>query len=117
MKHADVIVETINTYLDTNKLDERDLSVIMQMDFDDSDNEFRIDYVLTSHTDDEMMTIDTGFGYDTLPEAWDNYLDQISEVHQSFQAANVVGASPELYSAGKIGGNPVMSLRDAEGEL
>ena len=117
MDHADIIIDTIEAYMETNRLSEEDLSIIFQMDFDDEENSFRIDYVLTSHTDKEAMTIHTGFGYDTLPEAWDNYLDQISEVYQNFQSGDVRGAPPEEYSGGKIGGNPVMSIRDALGEF
>lgn len=117
MDHANVIVDTIGAYLEANELSEDELSVILQMDFDSEDNQFRVDYVLTSNTDEEAMEIDTGFSYDTLPEAWDNYLDQISEVHQTFQDADIRGASPGQYSGGKVGGNPVMSIRDAENEL
>jgi hypothetical protein len=117
MEHADQITSTIDTYLETNDLEEEELSVLMQLDFDDQYNEFTIDYTLTSHDNEAAMTIHTNFGYDSLPEAWENYLDQIGEVNQNYPTANIENPHPEVYKGGKIGGNPVMSIRDGESEL
>jgi hypothetical protein len=117
MEHADHITSTIDAYLETNELSEEELSVFMQLDFDDDNNDFRIDYTLTSHEDESAMNIDTGFWYDTLPEAWENYLDQIGEVNQNYPTANIEHPNPEEYKGGKIGGNPVMSIPDAESEI
>lgn len=117
VENADIITDTINTYLETKEVEEDDLAVLMQMDYDDEENDFRIDYTITNSRDEDPMTIATGFSYDNLAEAWENYLDQVAEIDQTFQDAEVRAASPEDYEGGKIGGNPVMSIRDAGGEL
>ena len=75
-----------------------------------------IEYGLTGISKD-VMNIDTSFKYDTLAEVWENYLDQLPEVHHAFPEAEIKAADPEEYSAGKIGGNPVMSIPDAMGEF
>ena len=117
MENADIIKETIDTYRDTTELDEEELAVLMQMDYDDEENDFTIDYTITNTRDKDPMTIATGFSYDNLAEAWEEYIDQIAEIDQTFRDAEILPARPEEYRGGKIGGNPVMSIRDAEGEL
>lgn len=82
----------------------------MQLEFDSENKNFKIEYGLTSISSDEPMNIETSFKYDTLAEAWENYLDRLPE-------AEIKAADPEEYAAGKIGGNPVMSIRDASGEF
>jgi len=116
MEHAEHIMSTIDAYLETNDLEEEELSVLMQLDFNDEYNTYRIDYTLTSHDDEAAMTIDTGFGYDSLPEAWENYLDQVGEVNQNYPSSDIKNPHPEVYKGGKIGGNPVMSIRDGESD-
>lgn len=116
MEDADTITSTIDAYLETNELPEKYLSVLIQLDFDDENKDFRVDYALTSHEDDTALTIDTAFRYDTLPEAWDNFLDQIGELNQTYKLARIEHPDLEEYKGGKIGGNPVMSIPDAESE-
>lgn len=114
--HSDIITSTIDAYLGTEDIDENELNIIVQLDFDDESNVFSIDYALTSQKEDPME-IDTGFSYNNLAVAWENYLDEISELHQRYEHAEIKCAHPEEYKGGKIGGNPVMSIRDANGDL
>jgi hypothetical protein len=116
MEDADTIKSTVGAYLEANDLQENDLAVILQLDFDDECNDFRIDYTITSH-EERPMEIDTGFWYDSLAEAWENYLDQIAEINQEYSEADIRNAHPGNYKGGKIGGNPVMSIPDADGSL
>jgi hypothetical protein len=115
-KHSDVITSTIDAYLGTEDIEETELNIIVQLDFDDESNVFSIDYALCSQKE-ETMEIDTGFSYNNLAVAWENYLDEITELHQRYEEAEIKNAHPEQYKGGKIGGNPVMSIRDADGGL
>lgn len=117
MEDAESIKSTVEAYMSTTGIDEDELYIDMQLEFDSEGNQFTIEYGLTSAVSDESMDIGTSFKYDTLAEAWENYLDQLPEVHEEFSDAEIKAADPEEYSAGKIGGNPVMSIRDASGEL
>lgn len=112
--HSDIITSTVDAYLERDGIEERKLGLMVQLDFDDEHNNFRIDYTLTTHEEDPME-IDTGFVYDNLAEAWENYLDQIAEINQRYNEADIRVAHPEEYKGGKLGGNPVMSIRDADG--
>jgi len=117
MEHANKIKETIDAYMSSNDLNEDELTVFLQMDYDDEHNDFTIDYTLTSHEEEIDMTIDTGFYYDTLPETWENFIDQVGELNHTYQEARILHPHPEEYKGGKIGGNPVMSIPDAESDL
>jgi hypothetical protein len=112
MEVAEKIKETIDQYMSTAGISEDELYLGIQMDFDDEDNEFTIEYLLDSISE-EKMRIGTTFRYETLAEAWENYLNQLPEMHQTFPNAEIGAASPGEYSAGKLGGNPVMSIPDA----
>lgn len=112
--HTNKIISTIDAYLEIDGVEENDLGLLIQLDFDDDQNQFTVDYTLTT-TKDDPMEIDTGFIYENLPEAWENYLDQITEIHQKYNEAEIRNAHPEAYKGGKLGGNPVMSIRDADG--
>ncbi|MFB6116682.1 MAG: hypothetical protein ABEK10_04190 [Candidatus Nanosalina sp.] len=117
MEDAESIKSTVEAYMSTAEIPEDDLYIDMQLEFDLESNNFTIEYGLTSISSDEPMNIGTSFKYDTLAEAWENYLDQLPEVHRAFPEAEIKAADPEEYAAGKVGGNPVMSIRDASGEL
>lgn len=117
MEHAEMIKENIDSYMRANHLSEDELTVLFQLDFNDQENDYTIDYAVTSHEYDLDMRVDASFDYDTLAEAWDNFIDQTSELNESYQDAKVLHPDPEQYSGGKLGGNPVMSIRDAESEI
>lgn len=116
MEDAENIKSTVDAYLETNNLDEENLAVIIQLDFDDLENDYTVDYTLTSQREDPME-INTSFRYDNLAQAWENFIDQITEVSQKYKDSNISHPHPEEYNGGKIGGNPAMSLRDAKSEI
>ncbi len=89
----------------------------MRRDYDDEEKDFTIDYTITNSRDEDPMTISTGFNYGHLPEAWEEYIDQVAEIDHTFRDPDIRAARPKEYSGGKIGGNPVMSIRDAGGDL
>ncbi|MFB6245884.1 MAG: hypothetical protein ABEJ03_06085 [Candidatus Nanohaloarchaea archaeon] len=117
MEDAESIKSAIDAYMDISDTSVDELCVIVQLDFDDEALDYCIDYTLTKRSEPEEMTIDTGFSYKKLAQAWENYLDQISELHQNYREANLKHPAPEEYSSGKLGGNPAMRLRDGAGEL
>lgn len=116
MEDAEKIKSTVDAYLETNDMKEGDLALIIQLDFDDSENEYTVDYTLTSE-EKYPMEINTGFRYGNLAQAWENFIDQITEVNQKYRESNISHPHPEEYKGGKIGGNPAMSLRDAKSEI
>lgn len=116
MEDSHNIIQTVEAYLEITGIDESDLYIDMQLGFETETNDFTIEYGLTSVSED-VMDIDTSFDYETLPEAWENYLDQLPEITRRFKDAVFKAPDPEEYKAGKIGGNPVMSIPDATGEL
>ena len=116
MEDADTIIDTIEAYLSTTDLEEDELYIDMQLEFDDQNNSFQVEYGLTGISVN-AMNVTTSFDYDSLAEAWENYLDQLPEVSRRFSEAEIKAADPKEYFAGKGGGNPVMQIRDAAGEL
>ena len=116
MEDAESIISTIDAYLSTTELDEEELYIDMQLEFDDQNNTFQIEYGLTGISED-VMNITTSFKYDSLAQAWENYLDQLPEIDTRFSKAEIKAADPTEYFAGKLGGNPVMKIRDAAGEF
>ena len=59
--------------MSTTEIDEDDLYIDMQLEFDSENNNFKVEYGLTCISSDEPMNIETSFKYDTLAEAWENF--------------------------------------------
>jgi chloramphenicol O-acetyltransferase len=114
MEHTSRVTSTIDAYSETNEILEEELDLIIQFDFENKNDDFKIGYTLARHKDERIITLDTPFRYNTLSKAWENYLDQIAEANQGCQTANKKNARHEVYEGGKSGGNLIMSIPDTE---
>jgi hypothetical protein len=114
---AEKLEKLIEEFMDIENIAEEDLYIDLQLELDEEDDQYFIDYGVKEAYNGDSEVIGRKFTYENLKDAWANYIDQLPELHQSFPEATIKSPHPETYESAKGGGNPLRRLGNSGSEI
>jgi hypothetical protein len=106
LEDSSKLTQRIDHYLDIEDIPEEELYIDMQLELDEENDEYVLDYGVTAIEGGADTDMVWTFKYGEIGEAWENYLDQLPELYQNYPEAVIKTPRPESYEAPKGGGNP-----------
>ncbi|MFQ3275342.1 MAG: hypothetical protein ACI9LV_000029 [Candidatus Nanohaloarchaea archaeon] len=113
MEDVDIVKEVIEGYTELKEIDNGDLYIDMQLGFDHEEENYVIEYGLKDLSIPDEEGIVPELKYDSLEAAWNEYLEQFPEIHQSFPEARKLLMHPREYNSAPLGGNPAERILDS----
>ena len=106
------VSSTLNHFMKSEELEEEDLYLDLQLEFDRDNEEYEIRYGIKESLNPKSRGIDETLAYQSIEEAWRQYKNKIKKLNEEFPAATILAADPEKYNSSQRGGNPAIRIKD-----
>ncbi|MFT4892324.1 MAG: hypothetical protein ACI8Z7_000091 [Candidatus Nanohaloarchaea archaeon] len=106
------IRETIEKYAELKEISVSELYIDMQLGFDQEEQNYVIEYGIKDISVLGQDGLVPKLRYDSIEEAWQEYIEQFSEIQELFPEARKLLTHPQKYESAQLGGNPAERIVD-----